>query len=328
MTCSSHRNIIVEELDSLLTLTKNEISELEKQRNELKSQFLNRHTDEKNIVKDVLAMHSEFDTGVEKIKEVINELASIPLEKVQRTAKAEDLASEIVKYQKELVAKHQQMQIVLAQKVNFQALKEESSAKCSRLSEKIDEDKFRVTEIENLEHGNIYNKKVRLLNSELSRLKNFVNGPNPTLSFNFENQSELFDNSIIGISISEANIRLQEQKAENKALEQEIGNINSKFLSKESFLRMKKEVEDKKKRVEELRKVLKGADEEIKLLMSPGSPRLKIKLLDTIVGRRSPFGIGEQLSPRSMKLKNSTLLQDIEASLKRVKAISSPAPKN
>lgn len=328
MTCASHRNIVVDELYSLLSFTENEISQLEKDRNELKSQFLNRHTDEKNIVKDVLAMHNEFDSGVEKIKEIIEELANIPQEKVHRTAKAEDLASEIVKLQKELVIKHQKMQVVMTQKVNYQALKEEAQAKNLKLKESLDDTKFRVTEIENFEHGSIFNKKVRFLNNEISRLKNFLSSPNGSTLIGFDNLSDQIDSSVLALSINEANIRLQEQRVQNKELEQQIGKINSKHLSKDTFLRIKREVEDKKQRVEELRKILKNVNEDARVLMSPGSPRLKIKFLDSIVGRKSPFGVADQLSPRSMKLRNSTLLQDIEASLKRVKAISSPVPKN
>ena len=174
---------------------------------------------------------------------------------------------------------------------------------------------------ENYEHGNLYSRKLKVLNSELIKLKS----PYHSGTSSFQDQ----DPEVSGLSSAQASIKLQEIQGQNKKLEQDLGSLNTKYINKEAYTRLKYEVDYKSNRILELRKILKSKVEEIESISSETatSPRSKLRLLTNIIGRRSPFGLTEQLSPRSMKLKSNTLLQDIESSLKRVRSIASPLPK-
>lgn len=323
MSCTSSKRIVAEELQSYLDFIISDNSKLEQLRNELKSSFHQRPTEEKNIIKDVLAMHSEFDSGISRINQIVEKLKNLPTEKVENTAHAEVLAIDMVKLQSSLVNKHEILNKLSTQKQHFKRLKEEATEKLQRKQQEFNEMQFKVTEIENFEHGTLYNKKLRLLNAELARLKN----PSSTGSFSLLDN----DSRAAGLTTAQATIKLHEQLAENKKLEEEIWRINSRFLTKDQFLSLKKEINAKSKRVEELQRVLKNVNSNITELGSPGrrDSVLKIKLLDSIVGRKSPFSplpTAEVHSPRNNS-RSSTLLQTIEASLLRVRSITSPIPK-
>ena len=324
MSCFNHRALVVAEMQALLNLINSENSELEQQRNGLKSQFMNRPTEEKKIVKDVLVIHSEFETGVSRVKEIIEEISAMPEEKVVNTAKAQEISQKLVVLQSELVKKHETLQKLLNTRQNYQKLNEDILGKTSKRKEELDKDKFSQVEIENYEHGNLYSKKTRVLNNEITRLRSLIQSPFTGHSSDLG--SELVDKNVSKLPAGEASLKLKEVQNENREIEGQLGKLNSKYLSKERFLALKREVEEKNRKVEELKKILNTLNDEIKNLNTPNSPRRKISFLNTLVGRRSPLGFGDQLSPRS-KLKSNTLLKDIEESLKRVKSIASPVPK-
>jgi chromosome segregation ATPase len=323
MSCYNQKSLVVEELKALLSNLESENSELEQSRNQLKSQYMNRPAEEKKIVKDVLFIHSEFDFGVSRIKEMIDQITHMPEEKITNTAKAQEIASELVNMQVELIKKHENLQKLLNARQNYQKLVEDLEEKMKGKRDLIENDRFVKTEIENYEYGNLYNKKIRVLNNEITRIRALLNSPFP--GFN-ESASESLDGNVRRLSTGQATIQLKEVLKENKNIEEQLGKINSRFVSKEKFLALSREVDDKTRRIEELRKVLENVQKDVNSLMTPNSPRRKISFLNTLVARRSPLGFGEALSPRS-KLKNNTLLQNIEESLKRVKSIASPVPK-
>ena len=324
MSCFNHRIFVASEMQVLLELIYSEISDLEQQRSELKSKFMNRPTEEKKIVKDVLVIHSEFESGVSRVKELIEEISSLPEEKVTNTAKAEEISQKLVTLQSELIRKHENLQGLLNTRQNYQNLKDDILVKTGKKQEELDKDKLSQVEIENYEHGNLYTKKTRLLNNEINRLRALVNSP-------FAGQpsdpaSDLIDSNASRLSVGEASIKLKEVVNESKEIEKQLGKLNSKYVSKERLVSLKQDVDEKGRRVEDLKKILNSLNDEIKNLNLPNSPRRKISFLNTLVGRKSPLGFADQLSPRS-KLKSNTLLKDIEESLKRVRSIASPVPK-
>ena len=324
MSCFNHRALVVAEMQALADLIHSENSELEQQRNELKSQFMNRPTEEKKIVKDVLVIHSEFETGVSRVKEIIEEISAMPEEKVLNTAKAQEISQNLVVLQSELVKKHENLQKLVNTRQNYQKLNEDILVKSGKRKQELDKDKFSQVEIENYEHGNLYSKKTRVLNNEITRLRSLISSPFAGSSG--DAGSELVDKSVSKLAVGEASLRLKDIQNENREIEGQLGKLNSRYLSKERFVALKREVDEKGRKVDELKKVLNSLNDEIKNLNTPNSPRRKISFLNTLVGRRSPLGFGDQLSPRS-KLKSNTLLKDIEESLKRVKSISFPTPK-
>ena len=321
MSCSSNRIILREELECYLDLVLKENCELERQRNELKATFHQRPQDEKNLMKNVLVIHNEFDGEIARVKEIIEEISTMPEDKLGRTARAEEIAKDMVKLQTELIRKHEVISKLVAQRQNYKHSKESARSQDLRLQDIIKENRFKLTEIENYEHGNLYSRKLKILNSEYSKLKSLSSSGMTS----FSDQ----DPEVSGLSSAQASIKLQEVQVQNKKLEQDLGSLNTKFISKETYTRLKQEVDFKSNRILELKKLLKSKTEEIESLSSETatSPKSKLRLLTNIIGRRSPFSLTEQLSPRSMKLRSNTLLQDIESSLKRVRSIASPLPK-
>lgn len=325
MSCKSSKRIVAEELQAYLDFIISDNSKLEQLRNELKSGFHQRPTEEKNIIKDVLAMHSEFDSGINRINQIVDKLKTLPTEKIENTAQAEVMAADLVKLQSSLVNKHEILNKLSTQKQHYRRLREETTEKLQQKQLEFDEKQFKVTEIENFEHGNLYHKKLRLLNAELSRLKNL--GSSSSGTWNLVES----DTRAAGLTTAQATIKLHEQMLENKKLEEEIWKLNSRFLTKERLMSLKEEINAKTKKVEELQRILRNLNSNITELGSPGrrDSTLKIKLLDTIVGRKSPFSPLQNTdvhSPRSSK-RSSTLLQTIEASLLRVRSMTSPIPK-
>ena len=323
MSCSSNLTIVREELEFYLNSILKEINELEGQRNELKASFRQRPQEEKNLMKNVLFIHNEFDSGIAKVKGLIEDIATMPESKVERTAKAEEIAKDMVRLQTELVRKHEVLSKLVAQRQNYKNMKESALSQDLRIQATIKENQFKVTEIENYEHGNLYSRKLKVLNSEISRLKSSVSSglvspvPDP-------------EANLPGLSSAQASIKLQEIQSENKKIEQELGALNHKYINQETYNRLNRDVEAKKSRIADLRKILKLKTEEIDSISSETatSASSKLRILTSIIGRKSPMSLAEQLSPRSMKLRSNTLLQDIESSLKRVRSIASPMPKS
>ena len=325
MTCSSARNVVVEEMEALLRFIEEENSNYEKERNELKSQFHSRPQEERNIVKDILVMHSEFDSGVTKIKEIVEELSQIPTDKSTKTTKAEDLASQIVIMQASLVRKHDILQKFLVQKIKYQRLCEEANSKSLQINAENEELRFKCSEIENFENSGIFSKKLKFLNSEISRLTSILSYSGNPASLE-QAPSELWDETVSGLTEKEATFKTNKLITENKRLQEEILSFDQRYLTREQYLKLKKELDSKQRRIDDLQRKLNITGEE------PSNSRPEavgtIKVLDSIAGRKGNYLKPENKSPRSGALRNSTLLQDIEASLSRVRAIASPVPKN
>lgn len=96
MLCCKSNSVAVEEMKTLLTFIENEISHFEKERNELKAQYQGRPLEEKNIMKDILVMHSDFDSGLSKLKDMVDTITLMPVDKTSKIIQAEEYASQIL----------------------------------------------------------------------------------------------------------------------------------------------------------------------------------------------------------------------------------------
>lgn len=329
MICGRARNLVIDEMSSMLKFIETVNSQFERERNELKALYHSRPQEERNIVKDILVMHTDFDGGVNKLKEIVDELVTIPTEKTVTTEKAEDLASQIVVMQASLVRKHDILQKCLVQKINYQRLKDDAQSSIREVTSENDQMKFKCLEIENFEHYNIYSKKAKFLNSEIQRLKIVIrNSSNGDLDDDALFSQE--DSNISSLNEKKALLKLQQVFGENKRIEEEIGRINSLSGEKSTYLKDKLLADEKRRRIFDLKKKLSLLNEEID--RQKGQPvedecSKKIKMLDSIIGRRTVFPL-KPASPSRMTARGSTLLQDIEESLNRVKSIASPIPRN
>lgn len=325
MLCGRSRSVAVNELSSLLRFIENENSQYEIERNNLKDLYHSRPSEERNIVKDILIMHNDFDGGINKIKEIVDELVVIPTEKTATAEKAENFASQIVVMQAALVRKHDILQKCLGQKLNYQRLKEESQSSIREVTSENDQLKFKCLEISNYEHYNIYSKKLKFLNTEIQRLKAIIKSLKNE-SFDEKSFFNADDNNIMMLNDKQAYLKLQQMLKENKGIEEEIGRLNIGPGKESCYLKDKLVVDDKRKRVFELKKKLSDLNEEIEKLKGNHENddcSKKIRILDSIIGRKNSMPT-MPVSPKGRRSKNSILLQDIEASLSRVKSISSP----
>ncbi|OMJ66301.1 hypothetical protein SteCoe_36901 [Stentor coeruleus] len=328
MICGRTRDLVMDEMLSMLRSIEIENSQFERERNELKSLYHSRPQEERNIVKDILVMHTDFDGGVNKLKGIVDELVTIPTEKTVTTEKAEDLASQIVVMQASLLRKHDILQRCLAQKINYQRLKDDAQSSILEETSENDQIKFKCLEIENFENYNIYSKKVKFLNSEIQRLKAIICNPS-----NINLDDALFtqeDSNITTLNEKKALLKFQQVFNENKRIEVEIGRISSLLGEKNAYLKEKLLLDEKRRRIFDLKKKLSLLNKEIgKQKPQPieNDCSEKIKRLDSIIGRRTVFQL-KPSSPTSTNSRGPTLLQDIEESLNRVKSITSSIPRN
>lgn len=329
MACGKAKELVIEELNSILKFIEEENSLFEKERNDLKASYHGRPPEEKNIVKDVLAMHNEFDKGINKFREIIDNIADIPTESNSKLTKAEEFAQQIVSLQASLINKHNLLQKFLVQKINFQRLQAQSKHRYNETLEQLHKDQYKAIEIKNYDHSNIFAKKVRFLNTEIMRLKELLARCEQGEIGGYKSP-ELIQHNSENLTGKQAQVKLQELSSENQQLEEEIGLANMKVLTESDYAKMKKIVEEKKKRVTELRakhEKVNSAKIGLSFSLQEDECTKKIQMLDNIIGRRGSSMI-KPTSPKGKFARNSVLLQDIEASISRVKAISSPIPRN
>lgn len=323
MACSSARSVVFEEMEALLSFIELENSQYEKERNELKAQFHSRPLEERNIVKDILTMHSEFDLEVSKVKNIVEDLTKIPTEKTSQTTKAEDLASQIVIMQSSLVRKHDILQKFLVQKINYQRLSEDAKIQAGQIQAANEDVRYRMVEIGNYSKNEVFSKKIKYLESEIARLNNIVEHyDNPAvLEDSFYNG---WEEAVIGLTEKEAENKLKKTQEETKKLEENIAELPLKYLNKESYFKLKDEVSQKHRKVEDLKRKLNEVNREGQLLQNRNKAEIRSADKAPVVKSAVPA----RISSREGLQKNNNLLKNIEASLNRVRAIASPMPRN
>ena len=329
MNCGRGKELVVDELQTLLSFIQEEISRFEQERNELKASYHGRAPEEKTIVKDVLFMHNEFDKGINKFREIIDEIADIPTGSTAKLSKAEEFVQEIVSMQALVVTKHDLLQKALVQKINLQRLHTDANHRLNEVREQNSKNSYKIIEIKNYEHSNIFAKKVKFLNGEIQRLKEIL-ARSERGGLRKYTSPELIENNYQDLSEIETRKKLEEIISENQKLEQAVAILNNNIARDKEFARNKGFIEEKRKRVKDLREkyeksvrapaVLRFSNEE-------DDCSKKIMMLDNIIGRKSSALI-KPTSPTGRLTRNSSLLQDIEASLSRVRSIASPIPRN
>ncbi|OMJ93539.1 hypothetical protein SteCoe_3519 [Stentor coeruleus] len=322
MFCGSTRNLIISEMTTMLKQIESENSYFEKERNELKSIYHNRPTEERNIVKDILIMHTDFDGGVNKLKDIVEELVTIPSEKTVTTDKAQDLASQIVVMQSSLVRKNDILQKCLVQKIHYQTLKDEAKVNINEATRDKDQMKFKRIEISNYEHHDIFVKKIKFLKSEIERFKGLITN---LKSNNYDEEYALNEeeSAVMMLNDKQAFMKLQQVVDESMRIEEEIGRINTKIMGKAAYGKDRILIDQKKMRIGELKIKLRNLNEEDARFNEDGREdecTKKIRILDGIIGWKKETvknKIGMQ------DLRNKSMLKEIEASLNRIKLYSS-----
>ena len=229
--------------------------------------------------------------------------------------------------QSELVKKHKLMQKALIDKIHYQNSTEKARVSIENTNEHIKIIKYKIIEIENYDHCNIFSKKVKFLNSEIYRLKNQLKEDK-----NGKDHSRTSSAIKIIENIPETEIlkNIKETQADNKALEEEIEKSKNALNNEQSYKKNKLVYEKKKIVINELRAKYQKISLEIENALAYSQEdecSKKIRILDTIIGQKSERSVKVPSPRTTIFAKSNSLLQDIEESLSRVRAIASPQPK-
>ena len=78
MSCKQSKLVVIQEMNSLIDYLEYENSLLEKEKTDLKTKYHEANQLKRNIMKDILTMHGEFDHDLAKLKEIVEDFSKIP----------------------------------------------------------------------------------------------------------------------------------------------------------------------------------------------------------------------------------------------------------
>ena len=104
----------------LLNFIENENAQLEKEKNEIKVKYHERPPEERNITKDILSMHTQFEQDLGKLKEISEDYSKFPSLKNKNTESIEKKFELIGKMQADLMSFHKNMQNLMMIKAKCQ----------------------------------------------------------------------------------------------------------------------------------------------------------------------------------------------------------------
>ena len=330
MSCSKSKLVVIEEMSTLIDFLEYENSVLEKEKNDLKIKYHGRPTEERNIMKDILTMHGEFDHDLAKLKEIVEDFSKIPPTKTQFTEITEEKIENVAKLQDTIIVYHEKVQNLLILKANYQMENESLRTEIARVAEERNKFLKLVSEIMSYEDLEAYRNKADLLNKECDRLTDLI--------LVMEGEHNLSFNGIAANKVPKMSERKTEQQLrmifeENQALENEIRNFGELVSKSYEEREMKNRILARKKEIEKLRerkiRVQKEVDELEKVEEEQADDYTKkMMILERIINKR-PGSPSKNMTPRgNSNKKKSTFMEDIEVSLRKAKAISSPSPSN
>ena len=319
MVCNKSKLLMIEEMNILIAFIENENAELEKEKNELKMRYHLRPPEERNIMKDILTMHNEFEQDLLKLKEIAECFSKVPSNKNQIAEETEGKIEELVDMQEEMIEFYETIQKLLIKRANYQIENDKLNEEFNFATEKLEEKIRIINEIKSYDDINIYKEKADALKNECMRLNDLIVTLDDTNGISFNG---IQTTDITTLSERKATSLLHQIGSMNLLLEREI-NENGDIISKiDEEKELKAIIDNKKlknnKKREILNKLLDDVNEEEK----QDDYTKKMKILDKIIGIKTEKN-NILLRPKS-KLAKNTLLDDIEESLNRARAIASP----
>ena len=324
MACNTSKLVVIEEMNSLLAFLENEISELEKEKNERKVKYHLRPPEERNIMKDILAMHTEFEIEIVKLKEITESFSKVPSNKNQMVDITEEKIEKLANMQVQFIEFHETIQRLQLKKADFCIENQKISEKLSLASDKISKYASLMEEIRSYGNKDIFFEKIKTLKNEISRLEELINTIDNKDGIQFDG---IQTSDVPSLTESKAMSILNKIKHRNQTIEYEI-NKNSDILSTiEEEKQLKKLIEYKKtgnlRKKDVYNRLQVEIDDLIKFEEEQEDEHTKkMKILDKIIGIRP----GYQKIPTRPKtsISNASFLDNIEISLNRAKAIKSP----
>jgi hypothetical protein len=322
MECTKSKSVAREELLTLLNFLEIEKDHLEKEKNELKIKYHGRPPEERNILKDIITMHNEFEAYLSKLKEIAEAYAEVPVNKNKITRLTEKKIDLVAEMQEQLIEYYEKTQKLLIYKSMNQAEAEKLKILINTALSTKDSTLKAVNQIKIYDSNTVFIEKSDLLESECDRLTDLINKsytePNPT-------SIKIDDIHISSLSQEKAANELEKTKILNSELKKEIkylevGIERLKRVNELKIIKNTKQIENQK--LESHYRSLQADIEALKKYENIQHDDLasKMSIIDQILRKKDiKFS---SLAISSMK-KNS-LLEEIEASINRAKGIITP----
>ncbi|OMJ75213.1 hypothetical protein SteCoe_14431 [Stentor coeruleus] len=327
MSCFKTKHLALREMNLVLDFFESEIQDLENQKHELRVQYHCRPLEERNIMKDILAMHNEFEKDVTKLKTMTAGFSKVPLTKSETIKTVEKRFKDVAEMQESIIKFQEAVQNLLICKVSYQTQNEDIKSQVDDLEEHINSLINEIYKLQEYDDNDIYIEKYNFLIEECEKLTYII------LFFENEDRkitNELSSNEIIELNDTEAINELRRVVIENAMLKEAIDNINDNINKPKVVKDLMDDAEVKRCKVDLLKEKYKRIQEEIKIMECFEEEKEvvnedfteKIMLLDMIIGMKNDKG--ENISPRVSFEKKPSLLDDVIVSFNKARIITSP----
>lgn len=324
MACNKSKLVAVEEMNILLSFIEAENMELEREKNELRVKYHGRPQEERNIMKDILSMHNEFEKDILKLKEITEDFSHIPPSKNKVTDVVEKKLKDVANMQESIIKFQEAVQNLLLCKAHYQMENEEFKKKVDQSNEQIIFLSRELDRIHEYDESEDYVERYNALMQECDNLTQLIMA--------LENQdniptNELSINEVQELTDRKASSELRRVTIENSMLEEAIDNCMKAVAKAEEVRELEEILDLRRSEVALLKEKYKRVQEEIKLMEKIEEDQgddytKKIRILDMIIGKK-----GDRPGSTSPKLsfqKKPNLLDDVIASLNKARAITSP----
>jgi chromosome segregation ATPase len=321
MACNGKsREVAVEELNVLLCFVESENVALEQEKKNLTIKYHSRPAEERNIMRDILEMHTEFEKDIIKLKEITEDFSKIPHLKNNVTDITEERLNHVAQMQQEIIQLQERIQKLLLEKSELQSKNEGLQRQYNELSNHTNLVIEDIDRLESLENEEVFNEQYHALESEIDRMTELVLILEGKTTIDYPILPPV---DIPYLTERQASDYLRSISIENQMLEEAVDSYAKVLAEAHQEEQMKVDIEEKKKKIEQLNDRLTEVKDEIDGLekkYSGFSVSLdkNLKILDRIIEKRT-------VSPKSNFLnKNKELLNDVISSINRAKALTSP----
>lgn len=332
MSCFKSKQVALGEMSIVLNYFESEIQELEVQRNELKVKYHGRPLDERNIMKDIITMHNEFENDITKLKTITEGFSKVPPIKSKTTGTVEKRFKDVAKMQESIIKFQETVQNLLICKVHYQTQNEDLKNQVDDLEDQINFLNSELDKLQEYDNDDDFIERYNFLIKECEKLTHiitFLEDENPKIT------NELSLNEIFELSHDKVKNELRRVIIENDMLKEAIDNCNNVANKVHDDNDLIGVIEVKRCEVELLKEKYRRLQEEIKFMKDfqekegEGENEVenddfinKIRLLDIIIGKKNDKSGSK--SPRVGFQKKPNLLDDVMICLNKARAITSP----
>jgi chromosome segregation ATPase len=328
MSCFKSKQVALREMSFVLNYFESEIQELEDQKNELRVKYHGRPLDERNIMKDILTMHNEFEKDITKLKTITEGFSKVPPVKSKTTDTVEKRFKDVAKMQESIIKFQETIQNLLICKVHYQTQNEDLKNQVNDLEDQTNFLKRELYKLQEYDNDDDFIERHNFLIEEYKKLTHIIDfledeHPKITSELSLIEISELNDTKVAN--------ELKRVIIENAMLKDAIDScsdtVNRDYDDKDliDMVEVKRcEVgllKEKYTRLQEEINFMKVFDDEEEEVENEDYTK-NIRLLDIIIGKKNDKS--ESMSPRVSFQKKPSLLDDVMASLNKARAIASP----